>query len=100
MTIKENPNVARWKVTSKQVVMSFKDHEDILFLPIDPKGTKGMDEHGRLIIATQVDETASAPVSTAQHGGTSQPSSGSSVFGTSNSNGAIARPTPQASPGP
>lgn len=96
MTIEDNKNTARWQVTGKQVVMTFKDHKDILFLPLDPKGTKGMDEHGRLIIATQVDETASSPATAPTSPGATSgaPASGSSYFGTTNNNGPAATPTP------
>ena len=102
MTIENNARTAHWQLTDKQIVMTFKDHKDILFLPLDPNGTKGEDEYGRLIIATQVDETASVTVSAPANGATSRPPSGagSSYFGSASNNGpaATATPVPQSPP--
>ncbi len=60
----DNANgVIKWKMDSKQVTIKFEDHDDLLFLPIDPKGTKGMDQHGNDIVATLIPGSAnvSAP---------------------------------------
>jgi hypothetical protein len=102
MTIENNANVARWQVTAREVVMTFKDHKDILYLPLDPKGTKGMDAYGRLIIATQgvVPDSVPATTSAAQSGaGAAGPSSGSSYFGTKQGQGLTPpSPTPLQAP--
>src|ERR1700677_3152723 len=52
--------IIRWKMDSKQVTIIFDDHDDILYLPIDPKGTKGMDQHGNDVVATLVPGSANA----------------------------------------
>ena len=96
MTIEGSDREARWQIAGGKVVMAFKDHKDILMLPLDPKGTKGMDEYGRLVIATQVTDstpaTAAAPASSGAAG--PAPGSGSSYFGNSNGNGPATTATP------
>lgn len=42
-----------WKIENGMVVLVFVDHEDKMILPLDPKGTKGMDANGLPFNATQ-----------------------------------------------
>jgi hypothetical protein len=92
MTIENNPNLAHWQITGTKIIMTFKDHKDILYLPLDPKGTKGEDSHGRLVIATGATaaDTAAAAPTTAPAG----PPSGGSYFGNAGDKGMDATPAP------
>ena len=101
MTVENTTRTAHWQVSSDKIIMSFKDHKDILFLPLDPKGTKGQDEYGRLFIATQVTNSTSTAGTTAPAspvaGSGAAPATGSSYFGTSNQNGPAGTPQPSPS---
>ena len=43
---------AIWKANYKEIVISFSYYQDVLLLPIDPKGTKGIDAWGDEFTAT------------------------------------------------
>jgi hypothetical protein len=42
-----------WKIENGKIRLIFADHEDDLILPLDPKGTKGVDANGLPLMATQ-----------------------------------------------
>ncbi len=51
-----------WKIENGKIRLIFADHEDDLILPLDPKGTKGIDANGLPLMASQ--QQAGVPFST------------------------------------
>ncbi|HWB59575.1 MAG TPA: hypothetical protein VG733_08785, partial [Chthoniobacteraceae bacterium] len=102
MTIDNDARTAHWQIAGDKIVITFKDHKDVLFLPLDPKGTKGQGGYGRLFIATQVTEAAPAPgktTSSQKPAPGAPPGSGAAYFGSTNAYGGSPSPTPTPMPG-
>src|ERR1700677_3779488 len=87
-----------WKISGKKIIIEFEDYEDVLLLPLDPNGTKGIDENGNEFTATLLVAPTPAPkddkpqpAPTAGNGG----GGGNSVSGTQG-----ASPAPEAKDSP
>jgi hypothetical protein len=60
---KGKDSTAKWKVDYKQVTITYSYYEEILLLPLDPQGTKGVDAWGDDFTATLKDGSAT-PIAT------------------------------------
>src|SRR5882757_408715 len=50
-TFHARQKIGTWKIADGMVVLTFPDHVDKLILPLDPKGTKGIDANGLPLMA-------------------------------------------------
>jgi hypothetical protein len=55
-----DPVIIKWQHVANEIVVTYPDHHEKLFLPLDLKGTKGVDTFGNLFTATWESELAAA----------------------------------------